>query len=549
MTKEILKKIEGILASNSMIGQESAMEALQNEFLESTAALENTEGEEAPKELLTADKTEFEKLINHFQIKLANEKSAAEKKKEEVFSAKKDLVTKLQDLIQNEQEIGKAIQLKKEIQSEWEAIEDNNSSAVRQLNQQFHKLIEDFNYNLNLYKAIKDHDFKRNQQIKEEILTQLNELLGKDSNLGETFRVLQKRWFDTGPVKRESQDEFWQKFKDASQKVIDKLAEKKEASKSQEKDNLAKKEAIIAFIKTLMEEPITKERLWKTKTDAIIEKQKEWKQTGFVPKANSSALWEEYKTACDLFFKEKSAFYEGLKEEHKKNKTEKLNLCEKASAIIANNNMAFEERTRALTQLQRNWKNIGQAHPRDEQKLWKKFQDTCNLFFVELRKTKDQEKVNTEQSLSGKKNLLELLQNTNDKEEVLNLLKQWYLLDDHVRNLPSEMNNSFNDKIVEKLSAAGVDKKEISDLRFAIKIEAYKEINNIDLLNKELYHSKDQISKLEEEKAKFENNLGFFKHTKKDNPMLVDLLEKVEKMTKDIEYHKKRLSQIRKLMK
>ncbi len=549
MTNEILKKIETILASDSLIGQENTIESLKNEFLESTAAIENSEEENPSKEILAAQKTEFEKLINHFQIKLSNEKAAADKKKEEVVSAKKTLVARLQDLIQNEQEIGKAIQIKKELQNEWSVIDDNNSSSVRQLNQQFHKLLEDFNYNLNLYKAIKDHDFKRNQQIKEEILTQLTELLSKENNLGDSFRVLQKKWFDTGPVKRESQDEFWQKFKDSSQKVIDKLAEKKEASKNQEKENLTKKEAILSFITNLVEEPTTKERQWKAKTDLIIEKQKEWKQTGHVPKGDSSALWDKYKAACDQFFKEKSAFYESLKDEHKKNKNEKLNLCDKAAQIVADTKGGNEEKTRMLTQLQRNWKNIGQAHPRDEQKLWKKFQDTCNLFFVELRKTKDQEKVNIEQSLSGKKNLIDQLQNTNDKEEVLNIIKQWYLLDDHVRNLSVDANNLFNEKVLEKLSATGMDKKEILDLRFAIKIAAYKEINNVDLLNKELYYSKDQISKLEEEKAKFENNLGFFKHTKKDNPMLVDLLEKVEKMTKDIDYHKKRLSQIRKLIK
>ncbi|MFM7021873.1 MAG: DUF349 domain-containing protein [Flavobacteriales bacterium] len=549
MTTDILKKIEGILASGSMLEQESAMDSLQNDFLESAASIENAEGNDAEKEKLAAEKAEFQKLINHFQVKLNNEKAAAEKKKEEIYTAKKALVTRLQDLIQNEQEIGKAIQLKKDIQTEWSALEDSNASSVRQLNQQFHKLVEDFNYNLNLYKAIKDHDFKRNQQIKEEILVQLTELLNKDSNLGDTFRILQKKWFDTGPVKRELQDEFWQKFKEVSQKVIDKLAEKKEALKSQEKENLEKKQAIITFIKGLMDEPITREKQWKAKTDLIIEKQKEWKTIGFVPKADSTRLWDNYKAASDLFFKEKAAFYESLKEEHRKNKTEKLNLCEKAAGIIANDNMGNDEKSRALTQLQRNWKNIGQAHPRDEQKIWKKFQDTCNLFFVGLKKSKDQEKVNMEQSLSGKKDLINQLQSATDKDLVLAIVKQWYLLDEHVRGLSPDISNLFNEKTQEKLIAAGIDKKEISDLRFAIKIEAYKEIGNMDLLSKESHYSREQISKLEEEKAKFENNLGFFKHTKKDNPMLTDLLEKVEKMAKDIEHHKKRLSLIRKLMK
>ena len=202
-----------------------------------------------------------------------------------------------------------------------------------------------------------------------------------------------------------------------------------------------------------------------------------------------------------------------------------------------------------LTQLQRNWKNLGQAHPRDEQKLWKKFQDTCNLFFVDLRKTKDQEKVNFEQSLSGKKTLLDQLATTTAEADVLAVLKQWVLLDGQVRNLSSEMNKSFNESIHAKLSASGKSASEITNTVFNVRLEAYAEINSTDLLQRELNHSKEQVTKLEEEKAKFENNLGFFKHTKKDNPMLIDLLEKVAKMTQDIDVHKKRLSQIRKLLK
>ena len=420
MTNEILQKIEAILASNAMIGQENAIELLKNEFLESLISQEKTDTEEESTKVIVEQKEAFQKLIQHFETKLSMEKSAAEKKKEQILSAKQALVAKLQDLIQNEQEIGKAIQIKKELQAEWSAIEDHSSAAVRQANQLFHKLLEDFNYNLNLYKAIKDHDFKRNQQIKEEILVQLGELLDKESSIGDSFRALQKQWFETGPVKREMQDDFWRKFKDASQKVIDKLAEKKEASKTKEKENLQKKEAIISYLTTLLEEPCAKERQWKAKTDLIIEKQKEWKQIGFVPKANSNVLWETYKELCDRFFKEKSLFYEGLKEEQKKNKNEKLSLCDKAEAIIANVTDSYEDKTRMLTQLQRNWKNLGQAHPRDEQKLWKKFQDSCNLFFVDLRKTKDQEKVNFEQSLSGKKTLLDQLATTDRKSTRLN---------------------------------------------------------------------------------------------------------------------------------
>jgi hypothetical protein len=52
----------------------------------------------------------------------------------------------------------------------WAKLGDDGSAQNKQLSYQFFKLIEDFNYNINIYKAIQDHDLKRNQQLKEVIL-------------------------------------------------------------------------------------------------------------------------------------------------------------------------------------------------------------------------------------------------------------------------------------------------------------------------------------------------------------------------------------------
>ncbi len=237
---------------------------------------------------------------------------------------KQNLIAQLQELLKTEQQIGKALQQKKEIMEAWGKLSDDGSAQNKQLSYQFLKLIEDFNYNINIYKAIQDHDLKRNQQLKEELLKKLEELSTKSDRIGDTFKELQKQWFDVGPVKKELRDEFWQKFKDFSQIIIDKLAQIKVQSKAKEEENALAKEQIITFLENIISEPITKEKQWRTKTDVVIAKQAEWKEIGHVPKAISNALWNKYRAACDNFFKEKAVFYDALKEGFQQYKKEKL---------------------------------------------------------------------------------------------------------------------------------------------------------------------------------------------------------------------------------
>ena len=56
MTNEILQKIEAILASNAMIGQENAIELLKNEFLESLISQEKTDTEEESTKVIVEQK-------------------------------------------------------------------------------------------------------------------------------------------------------------------------------------------------------------------------------------------------------------------------------------------------------------------------------------------------------------------------------------------------------------------------------------------------------------------------------------------------------------
>jgi hypothetical protein len=358
---------------------------------------------------------------------------------------------------------------------------------------------------------------------------------------------LQKQWFDVGPVKKELRDEFWQKFKDLSQIIIDKLAQIKVQSKAKEEENALAKEQIIIFLENIISEPITKEKQWRTKTDIVIAKQAEWKEIGHAPKAQSNALWNRYRAACDNFFKEKAVFYDALKEGFQQHKKDKLDLCDAAQSYINDETKSNDDKAFALTKLQRKWRELGQAHPRDEQKLWTKFHDICNSFFNELKQEKEAEKANNLAALDNKKEMLNNVDNLTTKEDIVAQLKQWYL-SDNIKT-PHDLNNKFFEKINALLSNQQLSKIEIEEIKFNTKLEAYHELKIDDLFSDEISQIRERIKSLEEDKIKFENNLGFFKHAKNDNPMIVELREKVTQMTVDIDVYKKKLQMVKKAMK
>jgi len=461
--------------------------------------------------------------------------------------SRQNLIAQLQELVKTEQQIGKAIQHKKEIMEAWTKLSDDGSAQNKHLAHQFFKLIEDFNYNINIYKAIQDHDLKRNQQLKEELLKKLEELSAKNDRVGDTFKELQKQWFDVGPVKKELRDHFWLQFKNLSQIIIDKLAQIKGQSKAKEEENAVAKEQIIAFLENILSEPITKEKQWRSTTDIVIAKQAEWKEIGHVPKEKSNALWHRYRATCDNFFKEKAVFYDALKEGFQQHKKEKLALCDAAQSCIDDEAKSNEDKAITLTKLQRKWRELGQAHPRDEQKLWTKFHNICNSFFNGIKQQKEEEKANNLAVLDNKKEMLNNVDKLNTKEDLIAQLKQWYL-SDNIRT-PHDLNNHFFEKINSALSKIMLSKDEIEVLKFNTKLEAYHELKIDDLFSGEINLIREKIKTLEDDKIKFENNLGFFKHAKNDNPMIVELREKVTQMTADIDLYKKKLQAVKKAMK
>ena len=162
-------------------------------------------------------------------------KSFQEKRKKQVelktvlenenLKQKKVLVERLKDVIENEEKIGTAFNAYKEIHENWKKVGDIPRDKREALQKEYSRLLEIFFYNIKIYKELKEHDYKRNQQLKEAIIFKLKQL--RTANLPvrdaeANLRSLQDEWEEIGPV----QNEGWESLKNAYWETVRGVYEK-----------------------------------------------------------------------------------------------------------------------------------------------------------------------------------------------------------------------------------------------------------------------------------------------------------------------------------
>jgi len=180
---------------------------------------------------------------------------------------------------------------------------------------------------------------------------------------------------------------------------------KNELNKDIEADkeaNLKKKLEIIEEIKTLVNR---KESINKTFLE-FKELQQKWREIGVVPQANMKDLWENYHHHVENFYDYIKINKELRDLDLKKNLEEKINLCEKAEALILEPSVL-----KSFNNLQKYhdlWREIGPV-PRDKkEELWERFKAATTQInkkhqdFFENRKSSQKKNLDAKTALCEK---------------------------------------------------------------------------------------------------------------------------------------------------
>jgi hypothetical protein len=503
---------------------------------------------------LAAVQKELDDLTANFKAKLKQlQEEKAKLEKATVDEAKK-LLAEMKELVAEEENIGKAFARFNEIMEHWKSLPKVSNDDYRDLNADYNKYVEQFFYNINIYKELKELDLKHNLDEKMAVLESQKKLLDEnDIRLLEVeVRMNQDRWNEIGPTFKEEWDKIKSEFWDTTRAIYGKIQEFYDSRREEQSKNLEAKKQLLEKVKYISSLELKSPKKWQDKTNEVIQIQKEWKMVGFVPKGQSGDIWKEFKSVCDAFFERKRAHFDELRKVQNENKAEKVALLEKAKALKDSED--WKNTSQELIQIQKQWKQIGPAHQRDENKLWRQFREACDEFFQRRNAHRsgrgDREKENLEQKEALLKEIESWSPEKGKREENLAALKEFGNRYREIGFVPfkdkDRIAKSFSSLMDEKYGELNIDTQEIKKIQLREKIEDLKTSDQSDrLIRKEQDHIRNKISKIQSEVNQLENNLGFFADSKGADKLKQDVEKKIEKAEKEIAELKEQLALLR----
>ena len=519
------------------------LEAWNAEEHEEGSDFEYTPGPEDAEmdELMSA----YRERVKEHGKKIAEEQAVNLKAKEAVLS-------ELEALLKEEENIGKMFGVFNELKEKWDAIGNVPGDKYKEVSDRYQLLREEFFYNINIYKELQENDLKINDKKKQDLIAKVKEAVQMESlrEMEVSLRSCQKEWMDIGPSPRETYKAVGDEFFNTCREGFARIQAHYDEIHAEQDQNLEKKKAMVEHVRGIVSLEISNHTTWIKKTEEIIAAQNQWKEIGFARKKDNEEVWQEFRGLCDLFFEKKQQFYNSRKAEQKLNRDKKELLIQKAEGI--KNSTDWKVAGDALIKLQSEWKAIGPAAQGDEQRLWSRFRAACDEFFSAKKEHfagKDDEQ---KENLRMKKDLIDQIKAyelTGNRGNDLGALKQFSASWKDIGFIPKK-----------HLDAIWAEYKEALDAKYdALKanqsersVEAYRErvadLSNADdanrRLKKEQYLLRDKIERLNQRVIQYENNMGFFSGKGAD-AMKKEIERKIDDAKKEIFEIKEKLSILR----
>ena len=435
------------------------------------------------------------------------------------------------------------------LQDSWRAIGAVSKTRYNDTWKTYHHHVERFYDLLHLSNDFRDLDFKNNLEEKLKIILKA-EALAASADVNEAFKELQelhKIWKeDIGPVAKDVREDVWQKFSAITKEIHDKRHEYFRDMKSKYQDIIALK---LAVIERFSAYDTSNNKTHKDWQNSIVETEKlrqEYFNAGKLPYAKSEEVWQKFKTATKKFNSSKNHFYKDEKSEQQENLKKKIALIEIAEFLKESED--WEVATEGMKKIQADWKKIGHVPRKFSDDIWNKFKAACNSYFDRYHDQKNSVSKEQQANVDAKKAFLEALKEEKEhtKESVLDAIKTWQELGQLPRDV-RYLEGKFNKQIDRLLEGLSLDKKEVTMLKFTHVIDGLFVNEDFRKLDSEQLFVRKKMDEVVKEMQQLENNLGFFSNAKDDNPLVLNVKNRVNEFKEDLKIWKEKLSYLRKL--
>jgi hypothetical protein len=252
----------------------------------------------------------------------------------------------------------------------WERFREATSKINKRHHEFFEKQKEEQRKNLEAKTALCE---KAEEIANSEILT-----FADFKEKSDAIIECQKLWRTLGFAPKKHNNKIYQRFRAA----CDKFFEKKRAFFAENKEtqmrNLQLKTELCLKAESLQESTD-----WKDTSEMLIRLQKEWKETGPVPRKYSEKIWKRFRKACDTFFTRKSEFLAGRDTSYEDNLKAKIEILEEIEAFDPGEDLkaGFEK----LKEIQKRWTEIGYVPIDRKDEIARRYKEALNKQFDKLK--------------------------------------------------------------------------------------------------------------------------------------------------------------------
>ena len=309
-----------------------------------------------------------------------------------------ELVALFEELVQNEERMkmskdAEAIKaafykrlLKEKSEVNVEETEEGTENPFAAVEAGFKDLYNKYRKERSEFNMQLEKEREHNLVLKEAVIADLKALLEKQEDVNATFpefREIQNRWKAVGAVPAQNFRNINETYQLYVEQFYDMVKINRELRDLDFKKNLEAKEQFCQAAEALAES--------ENVVEAFRELQKlhdEWKEYGPVAKEHREVVWERFKAATAVINKKYQAHFEGLKEQQADNLAKKTVLCEKVEEIAAREvtgSNQWNEFSKEIEDIQKEWKTIGFASKKDNQKIYDRFRAACDQFYARKR--------------------------------------------------------------------------------------------------------------------------------------------------------------------
>ena len=313
---------------------------------------------------------------------------------------------------------------------------------------------------------IKQENLKKKLDIIEKIKAMVTspEMANKSY---QEFKQLQTEWKELKLVPADKANELWRNYQLYVEQFYDLLKLNNEAREYDFKKNLEIKTRLCEAAEHLADEEDV--------ISAFHQLQKlhqEFRETGPVAKELRDEIWARFKAASTVVNKRHQQHFEELRAKEENNLARKTELCEKVEEIAktdAKGASEWEKLTKAIIDIQTEWKTIGFAPQKMNVKIFERFRAACDTFFSRKAEYFKEIRQKFAENAEKKKALVEqakALQDSTDwkatTDKIIALQKEWKTIGIVPKKIGDDLWNEFKDacnKFFEARNAINADSR------------------------------------------------------------------------------------------